>query len=233
MALIPAKGHTGRSVGESEFYTEGVVKGVKDQVVEELEPMLYEIGESAKQGAVDEAAVDATTKADAAQSAAEATASADATAKADAAEADAKAYTDAELAGLDLDELAELSREIEILDDTVVADPAAASFDLSNVVPVGAVIVSVQVRLDTEITGVGGATKVGIGIVADPDKYGKTASLVSGQLVSTTPPWKVLGAQEDVQLYAVDDAGDATGTIGGAGEGITVRVMYAQQAALP
>ena len=52
---------------------------------------------TAKQGAIDAAAADATTKANAAQAAAEATAAADATTKANAAETNAKAYTDAEI----------------------------------------------------------------------------------------------------------------------------------------
>jgi hypothetical protein len=144
----------------------------------------------------------------------------------------AEAYTDTKLAGIDLPELVELSSEIGMLDDTVSANPAAASFDLSDVVPAGAVIIGVQVKLMTAITGADGATKVGIGTAAVPDKYGKTTGLTSGLLITTTPNWAVLGAPETINLYAVDDAGAATGKIGGASESIKVRVMYTQIALL-
>ena len=173
--------------------------------------MLYQLGESVKNAAA-----------------------ADATAKADAAEADAKAYTDTKLSGIDLPELVELSSEIGMLDETVPAFPAAASFDLSDVVPSGAVIIGVQVKLVTAVTGAGGATKVGIGTAAVPDKYGKTTGLASGLLISTTPNWAVLGAPETINLYAVDDDGAAAGEIGGGiYESIKVRVMYTQVAPLP
>jgi len=202
----------------------GLAETTKEAVLEEVEPMLYEIGTSVANAA----AANAAEEADAAQAAAEATAAADATAKADAAEAAAEAYTDAQLASVDLTELAELSAEVKILDDTVVLDPAAADFDLSNVVPSGAVIINAQVKLDTAVTGAGGATKVGLGTAADPDKYGKTASLLIDQAFSTTPNWVPLSGPETIKLYAVDNAGAAAGTIGGEDETVRVRVMYTQ-----
>lgn len=202
--------------------------------------MLFQVGESAKQGAIVEASgiavaadtvvlTQASGLADAAQAAAETYASGVATT----AESNANAYTDSQLAGIDLDEIAELTSEIGMLDDTVTVNPASGNFDLSNVIPVGAAIISVQVRLDTAITGAGGATKVGIGTAADPDKYGKTSSLASGQLINTIPAWVALGGSEDIRIFAVDNGGVAAGTIGGVGQVVRVRVIYTQTVALP
>lgn len=147
--------------------------------------------------------------------------------------AESNAYTDTKLTGIDLNEIAELTSEVGMLDDTVTLSPAAASFNLGNIVPIGAAIISVQVRLDTAITGLTGATKVGIGIAADPDKYGKTASLLIGQAINTVPNWFVLTGSEDIRLFAVDNNGAAAGTIGGAAEVIRVRVMYTAAAPIP
>jgi hypothetical protein len=110
-----------------------------------------------------------------------------------------------------------------------ITTPAAA-FDLANDVPVDVVLLSVQLLLQDEITGAGGATKVGIGIAADPDKYGKTSSLAAGQVINTSVPWEVVTPLAiDIQLFAVDDNGDALGTIGGGlvnTERVKVRLVY-------
>jgi len=234
--------------------------------------MLFQVGESAKQGAIYEAGVAAASGDAAVLSEAEAYASGVAVAAESGAISTAEAYADAgisgaivtaeaytdiavsgaesgaiaiaetytdtaisgyfttppttPLTGAQLDELYELSQEIDILDDVVVLNPASGVFDLGDVIPSGAVIFSAQVRLDTAVTGAGGATKVGLGTDADPDKYGKTASLLSGQLINTIPLWTILTGVETIKLFAVDNDGVATGTIGGVGEGATVRVTY-------
>lgn len=207
--------------------------------------MLFQVGESAKQGAIYEAsgiavAADAVVLAEAEGYTDSGVSGAIVTAEAytDTAVSGAESYASGlvgeffssppttPLTGEQLDELYELSQEIDILDDVVVLNPASGVFDLGDVIPSGAVIFSAQVRLDTAVTGAGGATKVGLGTAADPDKYGKTASLLSGQLINTIPLWTILTGVETVKLFAVDNAGVATGTIGGVGEGATVRVTY-------
>jgi len=204
---------------------------IRTGVIEVLEDpeVLYEVGQAVAGAAAD----DATAKADAAQAAAEAQAALDATAKADAAEAAAEAYTDAKLEDVNLDELATLSQEMEILDDTVSLDPAAASFNLSDVVPSGAVIVGCQLRLETEVTGAGGAARVGLGVAGNANKYGMTTGLTSGLTIDKIPNWKVLTAPEDVRVYALGAGGGASGTIGGAGEGLKVRVTYVTLVPIP
>jgi len=196
--------------------------------------MLFQVGESAKQGAIYEAsgiaiAADAVVLAEAETYASGVAGSGVAEAEAYASGLVAEYFSTpptTPLTGEQLDELYELSQEIDILDDVVVLNPASGVFSLGDVIPSGAVIFSAQVRLDTAVTGAGGATKVGIGTDADPDKYGKTASLLSGQLINTIPLWTILTGAETIKLFAVDNAGVATGTIGGVGEGATVRVTY-------
>lgn len=78
----------GNRVTQVETKLEGVAEGTK----------VVDLISTAKQEAIDAAATDATTKANAAQAAAEATAAADATTKANAAQAAAEDYADAEIA---------------------------------------------------------------------------------------------------------------------------------------
>jgi len=190
--------------------------------------MLHQLGESVTNAA----AADATAKADAAEAAAEAAAALDATAKADAAEAAAEAYTDAQLDGIDLPELAELTQEVGMLDDTVGLDPAAASFDLSVVVPAGSVIIGAQLKLVTAVTGASGAARVGLGTPGDANKYGMTAGLTSGLTISNIPDWKPLAVTEYIRVYALGAGGGAAGTIGGSAESLKVRVMYVSLASV-
>jgi len=204
---------------------------IRTGVIEVLEDpeMLYEVGQAVAGAAAD----DATSKAAAAQAAAEAAAALDATAKADAAEAAAEAYTDTKLEDVNLDELATLTQEMEILDDTVSLDPAAASFNLSDVVPIGAVILGVQLRLITTVTGANGGTNIGVGTAALASKYGMTTGLASGLTIDKIPNWKVLTIPEDIRVWACGESGVAHGTIGGAGESLKVRVTYLTLVPLP
>lgn len=120
--------------------------------------------------------------------------------------------------------------ETTVLDETVdcITTPAA-SFPLTSTVPSGAVILAVQATLRDTITA-DTAVKVGIGVTADPDKYGKTGTLTANQKVDTIPAHAVLGATETIAIFAVDTDGAAAGTIGGGGAGterVRVRIVYA------
>ena len=116
--------------------------------------------------------------------------------------------------------------ELKVIDQTLDLSSAAASFDLTEDVPVGAVILSAQANLETLI-GAATAVKVGLGIAADPDKYGKTSALTKNLKIDTIPAYAVLSGAEDVKVFATDTAGAAAGTIGGtAGNAVRVRIVY-------
>lgn len=117
--------------------------------------------------------------------------------------------------------------ELKVIDQTLSLASAAASFDLTEDVPTGAVILSAQANLETLI-GAATAVKVGLGIAADPDKYGKTSALTKNLKIDTIPAHAVLSGAEDVKVFAVDTNGAAAGTIGGtAGNAVRVRIVYA------
>lgn len=113
--------------------------------------------------------------------------------------------------------------QVMVIDEDVVFTGAVAAKDLTQDIPTGAVIVSVQANLDTAITATT-AVKVGVGVVADPDKYGKTSVLTQNAKIDTIPPWAVLSGAEDVQVYACATDGSAAGTLD-AGT-VRVRIVY-------
>lgn len=115
--------------------------------------------------------------------------------------------------------------EVRVIDETVACGTAAASHALTSTVPAGAVILSVQANLQTAVT-VETAVKVGIGVTADPDKYGKTSGVTKNLKVDTVPDWAVLSSAETVAIFATDTVGAAAGTIGGTGEAIRVRIVF-------
>jgi hypothetical protein len=111
-----------------------------------------------------------------------------------------------------------------VIDEDVVLAGAVAAKDLTQDVPTGAVILAVQANLDTAITATT-AVKVGVGVAADPDKYGKTSALTQNAKIDTIfATWTVLSGAEDVQVYACDTAGAAAGTLN-AGT-VRVRIVY-------
>jgi len=114
--------------------------------------------------------------------------------------------------------------EIKVIDETVSTESAVASIDLTEDVPSGAVILSAQANLETAVTTTT-ATKIGLGISTDPDKYGLTSGLTKNLKIDTVPDWAVLGSAEDVQVYACDNTGAADGTIDSGS--IRVRIVYA------
>jgi hypothetical protein len=119
--------------------------------------------------------------------------------------------------------------ELKVIDEDVTLTNAVAK-DLTDDIPSGAVILSVQANLETAITGDGTGddllAKVGIGVVADPDKYGKTSALTKNLKVDTIPNWAVLSGAEDIQVYACQTDGSACTEKFVAAGVVRVRIVY-------
>lgn len=117
--------------------------------------------------------------------------------------------------------------EVRVIDETIDCATASSNFDLTQGLPSQAVILSVQANAQTAITGAGGATAFGVGISGDADKYGESPNLTLDTKISTMlATWTRLASTEDVRVYATDGAGTNTGTIGGSGEEIRVRIVF-------
>jgi len=119
--------------------------------------------------------------------------------------------------------------EVKVIDE-VVTLTNAVECDLTETVPDGAVILSVQANNDTlvegDATGDDGLTKVGIGVTGDPDKYGLSADLVQNTKTNTLPAYAVLSGAETVTVKAADNAGAAVSEKFVAGGKVRVRIVY-------
>ena len=120
--------------------------------------------------------------------------------------------------------------EVKVIDEVVILTNAVET-DLTETVPSGAVILSVQANNDTlvvgDASGDNGLVKVGIGITGDPDKYGKSADLTQNAKIDTVPDWAVLGGAETVTVKGCDAAGTAVSELFVAGGEVRVRIVYA------
>jgi hypothetical protein len=226
MALTPV-GHTGKQITEVDAYSDGV----------ETAYIAADVVVTDAYVAADVVVTDAYIAADAVVETNYVAADIGAIAAAAvAAEADLDAHfagppTDGAMSVVQLDGLDMLATNLVRTDQTKDCHTTgAAAFDLANDVPTDVVLVSVQIFLQDAITAAGGCTKIGIGIVTDPDKYGKTTGVAASATINTSVPWAVLVGAADIQLYAVDNNGDAAGTMGGGAVGserIKVRLVYA------
>ena len=119
--------------------------------------------------------------------------------------------------------------EVKVIDEVVTLTNAVETA-LTETVPSGAVILSVQANNDTlvvgDASGDNGLTKVGIGPTGDPDKYGKTADLIKNSKVDTLPDWAVLGSEETIVVKGCDNAGTAVTELFVAGGEVRVRIVY-------
>lgn len=129
----------------------------------------------------------------------------------------------AAVAALRLGQTATEGWELKVLDEDVVIPSAVASVDLTEDIPDGAVILGCQMNLETIVTATT-AVKVGLGIAANPDLYGITASLLKNVKTNLIPDWAVLSGAEDILIYAVDTGGSAAGTIDTGT--VRVRIVY-------
>ena len=115
--------------------------------------------------------------------------------------------------------------EVRVIDETISA-LAAVSTDLTEDVPAGAVILSVQANIETLVVAGGTSVKVGIGPVGDPDQYGLTADLAKNTKADLIPAHAVLASAEDIQINMVTAAGAIGDTAASAGA-VRVRIVYA------
>lgn len=119
----------------------------------------------------------------------------------------------------------------QVLEEDVVIPSAVASVDLSKDIPDGAIITSIAMNNQTLITGAGGGVKVGLGVAADPDKYGLSADLVKNTKVTLLVAEAILSGAEDIKIFATDGAGAAAGTLDTGT--VRVRITYTEKIPLP
>lgn len=116
--------------------------------------------------------------------------------------------------------------EIRVIDETT-GTLSAVSTDLTEDVPIGAVILSVQGNVEAALTGGGTTANWGIGTAADPDKYSPTVGvLAKNSKIDTIPDWAVLSGAEDIQVHGVT-AGGAIGDTALTAGSVRVRIVYA------
>lgn len=114
--------------------------------------------------------------------------------------------------------------EVKVIDEVV--STGAINNDLTEDVPSGAVILSVQANVETALTGGGTTTNVAIGTAGDPDKYSPTVgALTLDAKIDHMPDWAVLSGAEDIQVNGVTAAGAAGDTALTVGT-VRVRIVY-------
>lgn len=120
--------------------------------------------------------------------------------------------------------------EIKVIDETVTLTNAV-EVNLTETVPAGAVILAAQMNLQSLIVGDASGdnllAKVGLGVTADPDKYGITADLLKNTKANLIPDWAVLGSEETVCVKAAKSDGAAATEKFVAGGTVRVRIVYA------
>jgi hypothetical protein len=119
--------------------------------------------------------------------------------------------------------------EFRYFEETVTLTTAAASFSLTNTLPIGAVPYAASLQLLSTVSAAT-AVKVGLGRVtstADPDKYILTSDLTAQSSATMITPTTPLAAAETVGIFACATGGTAAGTIGGAGELVKISMTYA------
>lgn len=119
--------------------------------------------------------------------------------------------------------------ETRVLEETVTLTNAVQT-DLTNTIPAGAVILSVQSNLDTLVAGDASGddlgVKVGIGVTADPDKYGLSSALTKNLKTDKIPDWAVLASAEQITVKLAQTDGSAATEKFVAGGIVRVRVVY-------
>jgi hypothetical protein len=122
--------------------------------------------------------------------------------------------------------------ELCVIDETVTLTNAAST-NITNTVPGGAVILGAQGNLQTAVagdaSGDNGLVKIGIGNSGDPDAYGKSSGLTKNlKIDGMIAAWAKLGSAEQIAVYAVDTNGAAVSEKFVAGATVRVRVYYLQ-----
>lgn len=119
--------------------------------------------------------------------------------------------------------------EVKVIDEVVTTTNAVEN-NLTQTVPSGAVILSVQANLDSLIVGDGTGdnlgVKVGVGTTADPYKYGITSALTANLKIDTIPAHAVLSGAETVCVKLAKTDGTAATEKFVAGGLVRVRIVY-------
>jgi len=119
-----------------------------------------------------------------------------------------------------------------IVIDEIITGLSAISTDISQDIPIGAVLLSVQANIETLIVSSGTSVKVGIGPTSDPDKYGITSAFTKNLKIDTIPAHAVLSSAEDVQINMCATGGGIGSNAATAGD-IRVRIVYQTLSSLP
>lgn len=116
----------------------------------------------------------------------------------------------------------------------VAAGPGSVSYDLGIDIPDGALILAARMDIVDALTGGGTTAKVGLGTVADPDKYLLSAALTAETVFSlfdANGVGVVLSADEDIQVNGATAAGaigDSALTKGAGSGNVIVDIWYWQ-----
>jgi len=114
--------------------------------------------------------------------------------------------------------------------DELVTLTNAVTVNLSQVVPSGSVVLSVQANLQTTVSGDGSGddllAKVGIGTTVDPDKYAITSALTKNSKAKGLADWAVLASDEQIAVRACQSDGSPCTEKFLAGGQVRVRVVY-------
>jgi len=125
---------------------------------------------------------------------------------------------------------------VNVLEEQVTLTNAVAT-NLSTTIPANSIILSVAANLDTlvegDASGDNGLTKVGIGVTADPDKYGLTGDLLKNSKTTWAITPTRLTSAEQITVKAANNSGVAVTEKFVAGGKVTVRVVYLTASALP
>lgn len=121
------------------------------------------------------------------------------------------------------------------IDETVdLTDAGAKYVSMTNAVPTGAVIVSVQANIETLAVAGGTTVKIGIGANAgDVDAYGKTTALTKNLKINTIPDWAVLAADTTLDVCGIVTDGSALGNTNLSAGSVRVVIRYLIPTSLP
>lgn len=117
---------------------------------------------------------------------------------------------------------------IDTLEAEVSLSPSAANFSITKTIPAGAIVLLAQLDIPATVSATT-ATKIGLGISSDPDKYALSAALTAedvGGLTNWATAAIPLSSTETIRVSACDNAGAAAGTIGGTGQLVKVRLTW-------
>ncbi len=116
--------------------------------------------------------------------------------------------------------------KVGVVEEQIELD-GSSSYDLTSQLPIGAIIILSQLKVDSVITTT--ATKIGLGrkeATADPDKYLLTSDLSDGTSggAMATGILSSASAVETLQVVACDTNGDSAGSLDSGTA--TARIVY-------